>query len=309
MTSSKKGGKLKKADVLALLDREIKPDFDASSPASSVASGSDTLSILASDHLSKAHVKKLQGKTAKLIEKRTRLDNAVDEERALLSGGKPTARAAASPAWSRNMDALLERVERLSAKEMAHMADLAIKLDLVEKALAQKVTNKKRKAVETMRKIHEQFREHLEPYHDQPMNTDRSDTKNEEDSDEDVKMDEESLNGSDKDEVAENAKMTLEKEFERATRHVNLDDYDPTEVPSDVEEAIMRSAAKSVMTGGFMPINSQPYHSHATANHGFNDVVDDDPFFGEEKSTPTKSKKDKKDKKKDKKRKRESVTN
>jgi hypothetical protein len=314
MTPSKKSKKLKKADVLALLNpTTAKPELDVPETPSSPVSGPDIPSIFSSGRLPKDQVKKLEAKTTKLIKKRQRLEAAINAERTLLSGGRPA--PAASPVWSKNMEALQGRMERLSAKETKHMADLTTKFGLVTGVSMQKETHRKRKAMETMGKIYKRFHDHLGQHgvdNSSSLKNEKGsgeNTKQEEASDKDEAMD---LEGHETDnDDARDAEMSVQEQFERATRHMNLDEYDETEIPSDIEEAITRSASKGAMNPmmrGFTPLNPSfmPFHSHSTADHGFNFGMEDgdDPFLDDEKPVNTKSKKDRK---KEKKRKRESV--
>jgi chemotaxis protein histidine kinase CheA len=314
MTPSEKSKKLTKADVLALLNPPTtKPELDVPETPSSPIPGPDTPNILSSGRLTKDEIKKLEDRSTKLIKKRKRLEADIDAESQLLSGGRPA--PAASPVWSKNMEALQGRLERLSAKETKHMADLTTKFGLVTGEYMQKETSKKRRAMERMGKIYERFHDHLGQHgidNETNMKNENESTeitKKEEASDQDEAM---AAEGHETDnEDGKDAEMSVQEQFERATRHMNLDEYDETEIPSDIEEAITRSASKSAINPimrGFTPLNPSfmPFHSHSTADHGFNFGMEDgdDPFLDEQKPDNTKSKKDRK---KEKKRKRESV--
>ncbi|KAH7359197.1 hypothetical protein B0T11DRAFT_330901 [Plectosphaerella cucumerina] len=316
MTPSKKSKKLKKADVLALLNPPTtKPELDIPETPSSPISGLDTPSILSSGRIYKDQAKKLHAKTTKLIKKRQRLEADLDAERQLLSGGRPA--PATSPNWSRNMEALQGRMKRLTAKETKHMADLTTSFGVVTGVYLQQETAKKRKAMETLGKMYERFQDHLGQHGVNTSSNMKSEkksaeiTKQEEASDGDDAMDVEGHENDNED--GKDAEMSVQEQFERATRHMNLDEYEETEIPSDIKEAITRSASKgkgamNPIMRGFTPLNPSfmPFHSHSTADHGFNFGMEDgdDPFLDEQKPDNTKSKKDRK---KEKKRKRESV--
>lgn len=275
----KKTRRQRRAELSASPTPKINSDLpDATSDASSVVSGPETPEVLSHGRMAKAHIKKLQRKTDKLIAKRRRLEDAIQVERAILDD---RAGKAASPTWSRNMEALQNRMEKLITREVTHLNDLDTKRALVDEEYRQKPTSKKRKACESIAEIHGRFYKHREQ--DETAQHEEVDKDNIGTEDEEK---EEEMEASVDDKTGIVDRSILEQ-FEQATRHMNLTDYDATKLSSDVEEALSRSVAKFALAG-YSRSGDKP------ASVGFDLLAHESAETAEDKKVKKKRNKDKK---------------